>query len=44
MWIRCKAIHVNYGFGLSWELENKALAEVMAPLVFAASVQPRLET
>ncbi|XP_036027695.1 receptor-type tyrosine-protein kinase FLT3 isoform X1 [Onychomys torridus] len=27
LWIRCKAIHVNYGFGLSWELENRALAE-----------------
>ena len=28
LWIRCKAIHVNHGFGLSWELENKALEEV----------------
>ncbi|KAI4581674.1 hypothetical protein MJG53_020804 [Ovis ammon polii x Ovis aries] len=27
LWIRCKAIHVNHGFGLSWELENKALEE-----------------
>ncbi|GAB1290489.1 Receptor protein-tyrosine kinase [Apodemus speciosus] len=25
--IRCKAIHVNHKFGLSWELENKALEE-----------------
>lgn len=28
LWIRCKAVHVNHGFGLSWELENKALGEV----------------
>lgn len=28
LWIRCKAVHVNHGFGLSWELENKALEEV----------------
>ncbi|XP_052023785.1 receptor-type tyrosine-protein kinase FLT3 isoform X2 [Apodemus sylvaticus] len=27
LWIRCKAIHVNHKFGLSWELENKALKE-----------------
>nr|XP_036859829.1 receptor-type tyrosine-protein kinase FLT3 [Manis javanica] len=27
LWIRCKAVHVNHGFGLSWELENKALDE-----------------
>ncbi|XP_032170272.1 receptor-type tyrosine-protein kinase FLT3 isoform X1 [Mustela erminea] len=27
LWIRCKAVHVNHGFGLSWELENKALGE-----------------
>ncbi|XP_037382972.1 receptor-type tyrosine-protein kinase FLT3 [Talpa occidentalis] len=27
LWIRCKAVHVNHGFGLSWELENKALEE-----------------
>ncbi|KAB1267467.1 Receptor-type tyrosine-protein kinase FLT3 [Camelus dromedarius] len=25
LWIRCKAVHVNHGFGLTWELENKAL-------------------
>ncbi|GAB5566250.1 platelet-derived growth factor receptor alpha [Prionailurus iriomotensis] len=28
LWIRCKAVHVNHGFGLTWELENKALEEV----------------
>ncbi|XP_017704012.1 PREDICTED: receptor-type tyrosine-protein kinase FLT3 isoform X2 [Rhinopithecus bieti] len=27
LWIRCKAVHVNHGFGLTWELENKALEE-----------------
>uniref|UniRef100_A0A8C9AJA9 receptor protein-tyrosine kinase n=1 Tax=Prolemur simus TaxID=1328070 RepID=A0A8C9AJA9_PROSS len=27
LWIRCKAVHVNHGFGLTWELENKALKE-----------------
>ncbi|KAL0598350.1 Receptor-type tyrosine-protein kinase FLT3 [Plecturocebus cupreus] len=27
LWIRCKAVHVNYEFGLTWELENKALQE-----------------
>lgn len=27
LWIRCKAIHVNHGFGLTWELENKVLEE-----------------
>ncbi|EGV93367.1 FL cytokine receptor [Cricetulus griseus] len=27
LWMRCKAIHVNYGFGLTWELENQALEE-----------------
>ncbi|KAM4859673.1 receptor-type tyrosine-protein kinase FLT3 [Thomomys bottae] len=27
LWIRCKAVYVNHGFGLSWELENKALDE-----------------
>ncbi|XP_053420023.1 receptor-type tyrosine-protein kinase FLT3 [Nycticebus coucang] len=27
LWIRCKAVHVNHGFGLIWELENKALNE-----------------
>nr|Q00342.2 RecName: Full=Receptor-type tyrosine-protein kinase FLT3; AltName: Full=FL cytokine receptor; AltName: Full=Fetal liver kinase 2; Short=FLK-2; AltName: Full=Fms-like tyrosine kinase 3; Short=FLT-3; AltName: Full=Tyrosine-protein kinase receptor flk-2; AltName: CD_antigen=CD135; Flags: Precursor [Mus musculus]CAA42041.1 Flt3 protein [Mus musculus] len=27
LWIRCKAIHVNHGFGLTWELEDKALEE-----------------
>ncbi|XP_003797664.1 receptor-type tyrosine-protein kinase FLT3 isoform X2 [Otolemur garnettii] len=27
LWIRCKAVHVNHGFGLTWELENKALDE-----------------
>uniref|UniRef100_UPI00402B75CE receptor-type tyrosine-protein kinase FLT3 n=2 Tax=Arvicanthis niloticus TaxID=61156 RepID=UPI00402B75CE len=27
LWIRCKAIHVNHRFGLTWELENKALEE-----------------
>lgn len=31
LWIRCKAIHVNHGFGLTWELEDKALEEVTAP-------------
>uniref|UniRef100_A0A8C6RVU7 Receptor-type tyrosine-protein kinase FLT3 n=1 Tax=Nannospalax galili TaxID=1026970 RepID=A0A8C6RVU7_NANGA len=25
LWIRCKAVHVNHRFGLTWELENKAL-------------------
>lgn len=29
LWIRCKAVHVNHGFGLTWELENKALEEVI---------------
>lgn len=27
LWIRCKAIHVNHGFGLTWELGNKVLEE-----------------
>uniref|UniRef100_A0A8C5JZP7 Receptor-type tyrosine-protein kinase FLT3 n=1 Tax=Jaculus jaculus TaxID=51337 RepID=A0A8C5JZP7_JACJA len=27
LWIRCKAVHVNHRFGLTWELENKALQE-----------------
>uniref|UniRef100_A0A8I3PR47 Receptor-type tyrosine-protein kinase FLT3 n=2 Tax=Canis lupus familiaris TaxID=9615 RepID=A0A8I3PR47_CANLF len=27
LWIRCKAVHINHGFGLTWELENKALEE-----------------
>ncbi|KAH0508257.1 Receptor-type tyrosine-protein kinase FLT3 [Microtus ochrogaster] len=27
LWIRCKAIHLNYQFGLTWERENKALEE-----------------
>ncbi|XP_012882731.1 PREDICTED: receptor-type tyrosine-protein kinase FLT3 [Dipodomys ordii] len=27
LWIRCKAVYVNHGFGLSWELENRALDE-----------------
>uniref|UniRef100_A0A8I3WPC3 Receptor-type tyrosine-protein kinase FLT3 n=1 Tax=Callithrix jacchus TaxID=9483 RepID=A0A8I3WPC3_CALJA len=27
LWIRCKAVHVNYEFGLTWELEDKALQE-----------------
>ncbi|XP_036084283.1 receptor-type tyrosine-protein kinase FLT3 isoform X1 [Rousettus aegyptiacus] len=27
LWVRCKAVHVNHKFGLSWELGNKALAE-----------------
>lgn len=27
LWIRCKAVHVNHGFGLTWELENKELEE-----------------
>ncbi|XP_062050419.1 receptor-type tyrosine-protein kinase FLT3 [Lepus europaeus] len=27
LWIRCKAVHVNHGFGLTWELENRALEE-----------------
>ncbi|XP_049634177.1 receptor-type tyrosine-protein kinase FLT3 [Suncus etruscus] len=27
LWIRCKAVHVNHGFGLTWELENKELKE-----------------
>ncbi|XP_060047672.1 receptor-type tyrosine-protein kinase FLT3 isoform X2 [Erinaceus europaeus] len=27
LWIRCKAVYVNYRFGLSWELENKVLQE-----------------
>lgn len=44
LWIRCKAIHVNYGFGLTWELGNKALEEVMAPLSLTASSQRGLET
>ncbi|KAM5288977.1 receptor-type tyrosine-protein kinase FLT3 [Ctenodactylus gundi] len=25
LWIRCKAVHMNHGFGLTLELENKAL-------------------
>lgn len=29
LWLRCKAVHVNHGFGLTWELENQALEEVM---------------
>lgn len=43
LWIRCKAIHVNHGFGLTWELGNKVLEEVMVPLVFKASSQRGLE-
>ncbi|XP_014404018.1 PREDICTED: receptor-type tyrosine-protein kinase FLT3 [Myotis brandtii] len=27
LWLRCKAVHVNHGFGLTWELENQALEE-----------------
>ncbi|KAM7331576.1 hypothetical protein ACRRTK_008284 [Alexandromys fortis] len=27
LWIRCKAIHLNHQFGLTWERENKALEE-----------------
>ncbi|XP_023386477.1 receptor-type tyrosine-protein kinase FLT3 [Pteropus vampyrus] len=27
LWVRCKAVHVNHRFGLSWELGNKALDE-----------------
>uniref|UniRef100_A0A9L0RH42 Receptor-type tyrosine-protein kinase FLT3 n=1 Tax=Equus caballus TaxID=9796 RepID=A0A9L0RH42_HORSE len=27
LWIRCKAVHVNHGFGLTWELEHRALEE-----------------
>lgn len=29
LWIRCKAVHVNHGFGLTWELEHRALEEVI---------------
>lgn len=34
LWIRCKAVHVNHGFGLTWELENKALEEVIDAFAF----------
>ncbi|XP_040835822.1 receptor-type tyrosine-protein kinase FLT3 [Ochotona curzoniae] len=27
LWIRCKALHANHGFGLTWKLEHKALEE-----------------
>ncbi|XP_055966027.1 receptor-type tyrosine-protein kinase FLT3 [Sorex fumeus] len=27
LWIRCKALHVSHGFGLTWELENKVLGK-----------------